>query len=147
MPWNNGAWWPIYVPEWWSPIVSRHPLDPYSFVHLQSGVICFYICGYPIWYLVGGTTTGFDSWPLWVGFGIVFVLSFMFEIIENARCTINKYREASGTSTEYGLFHIHLHRYLKRLNIATQQFQNILSCAGIPPDPEKLWLEKGIPLG
>jgi len=100
MPWGNGAWWPIYVPEWWSPIVSRHPLDPYSFVHLQSGVICFYVCGYPIWHFLG-TTAGFSSWPLWVGFGILLVLSFVFEIIENARCTINKYREASGTSTDY----------------------------------------------
>ena len=53
MPWNNGAWWPIYVPQWWSPIVSRHPL------------------------------------------------SFIFEIIENARCTIEKYRENSGTSSDY----------------------------------------------
>ena len=55
MPWNDGAWWPIYVPQWWSPIVSRHPLDPYSFVHLQTGVICFYICGYPLWHFLGGT--------------------------------------------------------------------------------------------
>ena len=53
MPWNYGAWWPIYVPQWWSPIVSRHPLDPYSFVHLQTGVICFYVCGFPLWYFLG----------------------------------------------------------------------------------------------
>ena len=57
MPWNNGAWWPIYVPQWWSPIVSRHPLDPYSFVHLQNGVICFYVCGYPVWHFLRGTAS------------------------------------------------------------------------------------------
>ena len=117
----NGAWWPIYVPEWWSPIVSHHPLDPYSFVHLQTGVICFYVCGYPIWHFLG-TTADFSSWPLWLGFGILFILSSVFEIIENARCTIEKYRKASGTSTDYGLFHIHqyknyLFKPLKGLNL------------------------------
>jgi len=107
MPWNNGAWWPIYVPEWWSPIVSRHPLDPYSFVHLQTGVICFYVCGYPLWHFLGQDLVSHNavpdlaSWPLWVGFAILLVLSFIFEIIENARCTIEKYREASGTSSNY----------------------------------------------
>ena len=43
--WYNGDWCPIYIPEWWSPKVSRHPLDPYSFVHCQSGIIFFYLCG------------------------------------------------------------------------------------------------------
>ena len=46
--WYNGDWCPIYIPEWWSPKVSRHPLDPYSFVHYQSGIIFFYLCGYPL---------------------------------------------------------------------------------------------------
>ena len=100
MPWNNGAWWPIYVPQWWSPIVSRHPLDPYSFVHLQTGVILFYICGFPINHFLD-IKPDFKSWPLWIGFTILFVLSFIFEIIENARCTIEKYRESSGTSSDY----------------------------------------------
>ena len=100
MPWNNGAWWPIYVPQWWSPIVSRHPLDPYSFVHLQTGVILFYICGYPLNHFLD-VKPDFESWPLWVGFAILFVLSFIFEIIENAQCTIEKYRESSGTSSDY----------------------------------------------
>ena len=43
----------------------------------------------------------FVEWPLWVGFTILFVLSLIFEIIENARCTIEKYREVSGTSRDY----------------------------------------------
>ena len=43
----------------------------------------------------------FASWKLWVGFTILLVLSFIFEVIENARCTIEKYREASGTSSDY----------------------------------------------
>jgi hypothetical protein len=43
----------------------------------------------------------FESWLLWVGFAILLALSFIFEIIENARCTIKKYRESSGTSADY----------------------------------------------
>ena len=43
----------------------------------------------------------FVEWPLWVGFTILLVLSLIFEIIENARCTIQKYRESSGTSSDY----------------------------------------------
>ena len=87
-------------------LVSRHPLDPYSFVHLQTGVILFYICGFPLWYFLG-EKPDFESWPLWVGFAILFVLSFIFEIIENAQCTIEKYRESSGTSSDYdGMFNL-----------------------------------------
>ena len=41
------------------------------------------------------------EWPLWVGFTILFVFSLIWEIIENARCTIEKYRESSGTSRDY----------------------------------------------
>ena len=48
-----------------------------------------------------GVEPDFMSWPLWIGFAILLVLSFIFEIIENARCTIEKYREASGTSSDY----------------------------------------------
>merc|ERR1712018_813088 len=43
----------------------------------------------------------FKSWPLWVGFTILLALSFIFEIIENAQCTIQKYRESSGISGDY----------------------------------------------
>ena len=43
----------------------------------------------------------FESWSLWVGFAILFTLSFTFEVIENLRCTIDRYRESSGTSGEY----------------------------------------------
>ena len=100
MPWNNGAWWPIYVPEWWSPTVSYHPLDPYSFVHLQFGVIFFQICGYPLYYFFGGTPD-FKSWPLRVGFTILLALSFIFEIIENSQWMIQQYRISSGTSSDY----------------------------------------------
>ena len=101
MPYN-GAWWPLWNPRWWSPGVSKHPLDPYSFVHLQSGVLCFWAVGLPLWYgLDGGKHPGLDGWPLWVGFGITFVLSATFEVAENAKCCIDRFRANSGTSSDY----------------------------------------------
>lgn len=101
MPYN-GEWWPIWNPKWWSPGVSRHPLDPYSFVHIQTGLICFWAIGFPLWYfLEEKDVKDLEVWPLWVGFGIVFLLSAIFEIVENAECTIEKYREGSGTSSDY----------------------------------------------
>ena len=122
MAWNNGAWWPIVVPQWWSPMVSRHPLDPYSLVHFQTGMIFFYIIGIPLWYCLKGkgkscppgsplpiwhcfkdkqTTPRFDSWHLWIGFGITFMVSLTFEIIENLPCIIDKYRVVSGNAGDY----------------------------------------------
>lgn len=98
---HNGEWWPIWNPKWWSPGVSRHPLDPYSLVHLQTGLICFWVIGYPFWHLLEGVNKNLEVWPLWVGFGILFVLSAIFEIVENAECTIKRYRENSGTSADY----------------------------------------------
>ena len=104
MAWDNGAWWPIYVPQWWFPLSSHHPLDPYSFIHLQNGLICFYIFGYPLWYFLKDadkTKPHFDSWQLWVGFAITFVMSLTFEIIENLPYTIKKYQENSGTVSDW----------------------------------------------
>lgn len=101
MPYN-GEWWPVWNPRWWSPGVSRHPLDPYSFVHIQTGVIMFYVVGYPSWHLLGlHGDRGVDSLTLWVGFAVVLALSAVFEVVENAECTIKKYRESSGTSSDY----------------------------------------------
>ena len=51
MTWINGNWWPLYTPEWWSPIVSKNPFDPYFFVHMQAGIILFNVVGYPLWRL------------------------------------------------------------------------------------------------
>ena len=51
MTWTNGNWWPLYIPEWWSPKASKYPSDPYSFVHIESGIILFNVVGYPLWRL------------------------------------------------------------------------------------------------
>ena len=104
MPYN-GKWWPLWNPRWWSPGVSKHPLDPYSFVHLQTGIICFWAFGLPLWYILAKDSVSLgicmDSWPLWVGFAITFLVSAVFEIVENARCCIDKCRTNSGTSSDY----------------------------------------------
>ena len=42
------------------------------------------------------TATNHRSTTLWVGFSIVFALSLVFEVIENSRSMIDKYRELSG---------------------------------------------------
>ena len=111
--WYNGDWCPIYIPEWWSPKVSRHPFDPYSFVHCQSGVLFFYLCGYPLLWFFGirknnlilnkgkNRYPNLKCWPLWIGFAILSVGCLIFEIIENEDAMIEKYRESHGTSTEY----------------------------------------------
>ena len=115
--------------------VSVHFLDPYSLVHIQvgksphflikklllfaniiwkfiffqTGVISFYLTGYPLKYILDKyyfeqnitSPDDLSSWPLWVGFGIVLTLSAIFEIVENAQCTIDKYRMGK---TNFGIF-------------------------------------------
>ena len=44
------------------------------------------------------TATNYRSTTLWVGFSIVFALSLVFEVIENSRSIIDKYRDFSGNS-------------------------------------------------
>ena len=66
----------------------------------QTGVISFYLTGYPLKYILdtyyfeqnSPSPDDLSSWPLWVGFGIILTLSAIFEIVENAQCTIDKYR-------------------------------------------------------
>ena len=72
----------------------------WKFIFFQTGVISFYLTGYPLKYILDkyyfeqNSTSPDDlsSWPLWVGFGIILTLSAIFEIVENAQCTIDKYR-------------------------------------------------------
>ena len=78
-------------------VIRKHYLEIHFF---QTGVISFYLTGYPLKYILDkyyfeqNSTSPDDlsSWPLWVGFGIILTLSFIFEIVENAQCTIDKYR-------------------------------------------------------
>ena len=72
----------------------------WKFFFFQTGVISFYLTGYPLKYILDKyyfeqnitSPDDLSSWPLWVGFGIILTLSAIFEIVENAQCTIDKYR-------------------------------------------------------
>lgn len=88
MAWHSGAWWPLYVPQWYSPKVSKHLFDPYSFTHILHGVVLYYL-----WYLLGFGPA--------VGYLTMFALEFAWEWIENSKTVVERYRKTSGTSGEY----------------------------------------------
>ena len=109
--WYNGEWWPIYIPEWWT--ISKYPFDPYSIVHSQTGIMFFYVCGYPLLWFFGirrrklienkGTEIypNLKCWPLQIGFLIMFIGSLTFEIVENSEIMISEYRLGHGTAEDY----------------------------------------------
>ena len=88
MAWHNGRWYPLYVSRWYSPDVSQHPFDPYSFTHILHGLLMFYV-----WQWIG--------FSLWYGFLAMFVLELTWELMENSERVIKRYRETSGTSGDY----------------------------------------------
>lgn len=88
MAWHKGSWWPLFVPQWYSPNVSQHPFDPYSFTHILHGLI-FFLLFYPLGY------------NLFSGLLLVFTLEFFWETLENRPSVIQKYRLTSGTSPDY----------------------------------------------
>ena len=122
MTWYNGAWWPIYQFKWYPPYSSRYPLDPYSLAHMQTGIISFFLFGYPLWILLwkktrhnnvndsetlysklsGKMTLNHKSVPLWFGFIIAFVVSLIFEIVENDRYMVDKFRDYNDNYDGYG---------------------------------------------
>jgi len=97
MAWHNGEWWPLYVPEWYSPRVSQHFFDPYSFCHILHGFIFFGLWGWwpeLVW--------GYAWWWVWlVGPALSLLAELSHEIIENSEWMINLYRNNSGTSGLY----------------------------------------------
>ena len=88
MAWHIGKWKPVYVPQWYSPFVSQHPFDPYSFTHILHGVLLFYV-----WHWFGLYPT--------TGFLAMFVFELTWEIAENSEKAIERYRQTSGTSADY----------------------------------------------
>ena len=88
MAWHKGEWKPIYCPQWYSPGVSQHPFDPYSFTHILHGVILFYV-----WHWLGFSYS--------VGFLVMFCVELTWELAENSERVIERYRQTSGTSEDY----------------------------------------------
>ena len=97
MAWHKGKWWPLYTSQWYSPGVSQHMFDPYSFTHLLHGIVGFYIWLGLLYYVAG-----FEwIWSSLIGFGITFGIEMIWELVENSECIINRYRQTSGTSENY----------------------------------------------
>ena len=97
MAWHNGAWWPLYVPDWYHPRVSQHFFDPYSFCHILHGFI-FYGC----WGWWPALVWGEAWWWVWiVGAVLALLAELTHEIIENSAWMIQLYRNNSGTSSLY----------------------------------------------
>ena len=88
MAWHKGKWKPLYVSQWYSPGVSQHPFDPYSFTHILHGVLLFYV-----WQWIGLNS--------FTGFFAMFVVEFSWELAENSEPVIERYRQTSGTSADY----------------------------------------------
>lgn len=97
MAWHNGAWWPLYVPEWYAPRVSQHFFDPYTFCHILHGFIFFAAWGWwpeLVW--------GYAWWWVWVvGAAISLLAELTHELVENSAWMIQLYRNNSGTSSLY----------------------------------------------
>ncbi|XP_023319702.1 uncharacterized protein LOC111694881 [Eurytemora carolleeae] len=97
MAWHKGEWWPLYVPEWYSPRVSQYFFDPYSFTHILHGVFFYGLLGWwpqLIW--------GNSWWWVWLaGPGVSFLLELAHEFLENSDRVIQMYRTKSGTSGLY----------------------------------------------
>ena len=107
MAWHNGKWWPLYKPEWYSPNVSQFMFDPYSFSHVLHGLALFYL-----WQAIGAgigmAIVGGEFQSLWenvwvsiAGFMVMFVVELGWEVLENSKWVIKRFRENSGTSQDY----------------------------------------------
>jgi len=88
MAWHKGEWLPLYCSQWYSPGVSQHPFDPYSFTHVLHGVVLFYL-----WHWLGLSHLG--------GFLAMFSVELTWELAENSERVIERYRQTSGTSEDY----------------------------------------------
>jgi hypothetical protein len=81
----------VWSGDIWSRHNSQHLLDPYSFTHVQHGIL---LCGV-LWWLCGRTA--------WRGcFAIGLLLEMAWEVLENSSFIIERYREATISLDYYG---------------------------------------------
>ena len=85
---NRGAWWPPIVIEQDIDRISSLPLDPYSISHVNHGVL-----GALATWLVGGS--------LEVGLTATVLSAELFEMVENTRPMIDRFRESGGPNKFY----------------------------------------------
>jgi len=106
----NGKWWPVVVPDHYGPRCSMHPFDPYSLTHILHGVVFFLLlCAIPDLIFFHSSpnddSTISDRLPSWWTLQYAAILAVLLEIlwefIENSDFVIQKFRTASGTSSNY----------------------------------------------
>jgi len=98
--WRTGSWWPIWHRDWYGDNVSKYPFDPYSFTHFLHGIIMFAMFGW--WPHTYYPDTIEAWWWMWlVGAAIQFCIELTWEAVENSEYVINKFRQNSGTSSDY----------------------------------------------
>lgn len=81
----------LWVSDAWSSSTSQHLFDPYSFTHLLHG---FVFC----WLIVLIFPRLHCKWQLWLAIAI----ESAWEIVENSRFIIERYREATAALGYYG---------------------------------------------
>jgi len=98
---EDGRFLPIYVPDHYTERTSRHLFDPYSWTHVNHGILG-HMALMGASYLVGEPDTKTETfWEQGGGLGITILGGMAWEIIENTEYIINKFRENSGTSADY----------------------------------------------
>lgn len=75
----------LWVSDTWSSDNSQHLLDPYSFSHLQHGLVFFGL----LWFLR-------DRVSFYWRFFIALLIESAWELFENSAFVINRYREATA---------------------------------------------------
>lgn len=89
--WCACGGWKLWSGDIWSSHNSQHLFDPYSFTHILHGVV---ICGVLKWFR--------PQWsPAW-RLALAVVVECCWEILENSRFVIERYREATVSVDYFG---------------------------------------------
>ncbi|MBN8550261.1 MAG: DUF2585 family protein, partial [Deltaproteobacteria bacterium] len=83
IPWCTCGHFQIWMGEAWSSHTSQHLLDPYSFSHVQHGILFFFVL-----YLCRVRPA--------LGFWIACFTEVAWEILENSSIIIERYRSATA---------------------------------------------------
>jgi len=75
----------LWVNDAWSSDNSQHITDPYSFSHLQHGLIFFFLFGWI-----------FSKFSVIWQFAISIFIESIWEVVENSKMIIDRYREATA---------------------------------------------------
>lgn len=103
MGFHNGAWFPLFVPDFYGLRCSQHPFDPYSLTHILHGFFFFLLLVF-IPDAVSESKWGVELpwWWVYIGAALVsVVLEISWEIFENSETVIQRFRSTSGLSVDY----------------------------------------------